>query len=178
MNFNKRKALAAVCIVMASILGDMLFVPASAQQAENFNYQATRKSHKVTGWQQGLVNRSPNLGQYYWSPITRYTETKGSRNTGKGARIGSAANNSGQHYVKPRFVPLPENHRAQFTAVEMERNSQVIGKVRFKANSKSSEIGNNSASGKCSAVLSYGDSKETEYSQNLSVSGKLYRRGQ
>jgi hypothetical protein len=177
-SISKRKAFAAVYLVIASVLGDMLFVPVSAQQAENFTYQSTRVSHKVTGWQHGLVKRSPNLGQYYWSPITRYTETKGSRHTGKGARVGGAANNSGNHYVKPRFAPLPENHRAQFSAIEMARSGEVTGKVRSKVNSKSSELRNNTASENCSAVLSYGDSKEAQYSQNLSVSGRLYRRGQ
>lgn len=176
---KKRKAFAVLYLVVATSFGDMLFVPAFAQQAESFTYKSTRTAHKVTGWQSGLVNRSPNLGQYYWSPVTRYTETRGSRHTGKGAKVGGAGNNSKSHYVKPRFAPLPENHRAQFSAVEMERNTQIVGKVRFKnANPKFSEPGRNSASENCSAVLSYGDSKEPEYRQNLSVSGKLYRSGQ
>ncbi len=138
--------------------------PARAQSATEFeNNPTTRTSHKVTGWEKGLVNRSRNLSNYYWTPQTFYTQ--GSRRTSKGARAVAPGSSGGpRQYVKAKFVPLPKNDR-------------------IKLSTSSSD--NNQAQENCSAMLSYGRANVATYAdyslkttggQNLTVKAKIYRK--
>lgn len=171
-------------------LGFALFVaymcaPANAQQAEGRTvYEYKRTAHKVSGWEHGLVKRSPNLGKYYWTPLTEYSQNKGSRRTGKGVQQASPSAQPAQtarHYVKPRFAPLPKNDRAEFSADEIQTRSGVSAKVRFdKARDQLASRRVTDSANDCSAVLTYGDKEKGEgYSykrQDLSVSGRLYNQ--
>jgi len=153
--------------------------PTGAQEAsERKVFQTSRKAHRIEGWEQGLVKKSPNLGNYYWTPITEYTQNKGSRQTGKGARPSSSSAPTVRRYVKPHFAPLPVNDRAEFSASEMESRSDLKGKVRF-PKAKDQLASGDQTNEEVSGVLTYGDGDGKGYgysesSKKLSVSGKLY----
>lgn len=162
-----------------------LCAPANAQQAESTTvYESKRTAHKVSGWEHGLVKRSPNLGKYYWTPLTEYSQNKGSRRTGKGVRQASPSGQPAQtarHYVKPRFAPLPKNDRAEFSCDEIQTRSGVSAKVSFdKARSQLASRRVTDSTNDCSAVLTYGDKEKGEgycyKRQDLSVSGRLYNQ--
>jgi len=155
--------------------------PVNAQQAETKTvYESKRTAHKVGGWEHGLIKRTPNLGKYYWTPMTEYTQNKGSRRTGKGVQTGSPTKQLTRHYVKPKFVPLPKNDRAQYSASQMtETRSAVSAKVRFdKAKDQLASRHTSDSASDCSGVLTYGDKEKGDgYSykrQDLSVTGRLY----
>lgn len=156
-------------------------VPANAQQSEDATVnQAKRTAHKVSGWEHGLVKKTPNLSKYYWTPLTEYSQNKGSRRTGKGVQSQSKPSTQlTRHYVKPRFAPLPKNDRAEFSASEIQARSNVSARVRFdKAKNQLASRRFVDTANDCSGVLTYGDKDKSEgYSykrQNLSVTGRLY----
>lgn len=170
-------------MVSVALLFCFLAACAQAEAQESSKetvFQTSRKAHRVTGWEQGLIKKTPNLSKYYWTPLTEYSQGKGSRKTGRGAHQTSGPVQTARRYVKPKFAPLPVNDRIQFSANEIEHRTEASGKVRFEKSK------NQLASGKsveavqdCSAVLTYGDDKSGGYgakSEKLSVSGKLFNR--
>ncbi|HNB21129.1 MAG TPA: hypothetical protein PKZ32_01845 [Candidatus Melainabacteria bacterium] len=151
--------------------------PANAQQAEPAAiFEGKRTAHKVRGWEHGLIKKTPNLSNYYWTPLTQYTQGKGARRTGKGVRAAERSKQLTRHYVKPRFAPLPGNGRSADTN---ETSREVSAKLRFdKAKNQLASGRPSDSATDCAAVLTYGDREKGEgYSykrQNLAVTGRLY----
>lgn len=66
----------------------------------------TVTSYRVAGWQHELTSVTPNLGNYYWEPMTkRICNT--TRTTSKGATAAPPIVSKGPQYIRPNFVPLP-----------------------------------------------------------------------
>jgi len=158
-------------------------LPAVAQDAQSITFQSSRTAHKISGWEKGLVKRSPNLGKFYWTPITKYTQTTGSRRTSKGAKQvapAEIATRRTKRYVLSKFAPLPKNDRAEFSASELENSTDVRGSVRFQKGKKQLASGDQVAgTEEVSSVLTYDDGNDyacAEKGKKLSVSGKLYSR--
>lgn len=170
----------ACCAAIATPLF-LSCLPASAQQSESASvFQAKRTAHKVSGWEHGLIKKSPNLSNYYWTPLTEYSQNKGSRRTGKGVRSAAPEKQLTRHYVKPRFAPLPKNDRAEHSASQMvETRCDASAKVRLeKAKNQLASRRPTDSANDCSGVLTYGDKEKGDgYSykrQDLSVTGRLY----
>ncbi len=163
-----------------SALISLSCLPARAQQAETTVFQSKRTAHKVSGWEHGLIKKSPNLSNYYWTPLTEYSQKKGSRRTGKGVNSAAPERQLTRHYVKPRFAPLPKNDRAEFAAGEtVETRSDVSAELSFdKAKKQLASRRAADSANECSGVLTYGDKEKGDgYSykqQALSVTGRLY----
>ncbi len=187
---SERKLCFAILSILAGF-GLMLFAaPAQAQEAEDVvTYQTKRTAYRVAGWEQGLVRTSPNLGQFYWDPQTRYMQQNGSRRTGKGVNLPTAPTSIYRSHssMKCKSAPLPENHRAQFSAEQMAARTAVSANVRFNhAKGQLASAGRGSSSQDCVGVLSYGNNGDGAYgqvagggsrSQKLSVKAQIYGKG-
>ena len=87
--------------------------------------QATVHTYRVSGWQNQLTSANPNLGNYYWEPLTRrIINTTGTTSRGATAAPPILANRTSR-YVKPMHVALPINNAAllQTNAVELPCSS-------------------------------------------------------
>jgi hypothetical protein len=161
--------------------------PAFAQETEDVvTYHSQRTAYRVAGWEQGLVRTSPNLGQFYWDPQTRYMQKNGSRRTGKGVNIPSAPTSIYRSHSSMRCKTAPL-HRAQFSAEQMAARTAVSANVRFNhAKGQLASTGRGSSDQDCFGVLSYGNNGDSAYdqaagggsrSQKLSVKAQIYGKG-
>jgi len=165
----------------------LIAAPAHAQQAEDVVVtHSKRTAYRVAGWENGLVKNNPNLSQFYWDPQTRYTQMTSSRRTGKGALPVGLPVHRTNSSMKCKTAPLPENHRAQFSAEEMAARAAVSANVRFKNSKGQLASAARGSSEECFGVLSYGDNGESAYgqaagggsrSQKLSVKAQLFGKG-
>jgi len=69
-------------LAMVAVLG---LINAQASHGNNAT-QTTVKTYRVSGWQNPLVESSPNLGNYYWEPMTKRVINT-TRHTGKQATV-------------------------------------------------------------------------------------------
>ena len=67
---------------------------------------STVTTYRVAGWQHELTSVTPNLGNYYWEPMTKRV-CNTTRTTSKGATAAPPIITRGPQYIKPNFVPLP-----------------------------------------------------------------------
>lgn len=67
----------------------------------------TTGSYRISGWENELVKGDPNLGHWNWSAMVGYTQSMGSKHTGKGATAAPLSPVAMQrsHYVKYNHVP-------------------------------------------------------------------------
>jgi hypothetical protein len=176
---SNRKIFALAASLAASLV--LFCSQAQAQDAQSITFHSKRTAHKVSGWEKGLVKRSPNLGKFYWTPMTNYTQTSGSRRTSKGAKQcgpTQTAARPAKRYVLSKFAPLPKNDRAQFSAEQLNAQTEVSLKFKSSKNQLASSRPS-MASEDVSGVLTYGDKKDYGYSETqkkLSVSGRIYTR--
>lgn len=185
----KRQLCFAILTILVGFGLFLIAAPAQAQQAEDVvTTHSQRTSYRVAGWEQGLVRTSPNLGQFYWDPQTRYTQMTSSRRTGKGVNNSAPLPIYRSHSsMKCKSAPLPENHRAQYSAEEMAARTAVSANVRFKhAKGQLASAGRDTTSQDCVGVLSYGNNGDSAYgqapgggsrSQRLLVKAQLYGKG-
>lgn len=68
--------------------------------------QSTVTTYRVAGWQNGLTSVTPNLGNYYWEPMTKRVINT-TRTTSKGATAAPPIITKGPQYVKPNYLPMP-----------------------------------------------------------------------
>jgi hypothetical protein len=66
----------------------------------------TVSTYRVSGWQNELTTITPNLGNYYWEPMTKRMVNT-TRTTSRGATAAPPIVTKGPQYVKPNFAPLP-----------------------------------------------------------------------
>lgn len=185
----KRQLCVALLSVLAGFCLLLIAAPARAQQVEDVvTTHSQRTAYRVAGWEQGLVRTSPNLGQFYWDPQTRYTQLTSSKRTGKGTNNAAPLPIYRSHSsMRCKSAPLPENHRAQYSAEEMAARSAVSAKVRFNhAKGQLASAGRDTTSQDCVGVLSYGNNGDSAYgqaaggssrSQRLLVKAQLYGKG-
>lgn len=186
---TKRKLCFAILSIFAGFGLLLIAAPAFAQQAEDVVVtHSQRTAYRVAGWETGLVRTSPNLGQFYWDPQTRYTQMTSSHRTGKGTNNAAPLPIYRSHSsMKCKSAPLPENHRAQFSAEEMaSRSTGVSAKVRFNQAQGQLASAVRGSSQHCFGVLSYGNSAESAYGQAIggssrttktSVKAQIYGKG-
>jgi len=67
---------------------------------------STITTYRVAGWQNQLTSVTPNLGNYYWEPMTKRIINT-TRTTSKGATAAPPIITRGPQYVKPNYVPMP-----------------------------------------------------------------------
>lgn len=184
----KRKLCFAFLTFIAGSGLTLLAAPAQAQQADDVVVtQSRRTSYRVAGWEHNLVKTNPNLSQFYWDPQTRYQQNTSSRRTGKGANLNAPLPMYRSHSsMKCRTAPMPENHRAQFSAEEMAARTAVSANVRFKNTKAQLASAARGSSDDCFGVLSYGNNGDSAYgqaeggssrSQKLSVKAQIYGKG-
>ena len=113
--------------------------------------------------------------------MTQYTQNSGSSRTSKGAKQScpsETAARPAKRYILSKFAPLPKNNRAQFSAEQINAQSEVSLKFKSSKNQLASSKPSVSSED-VSGVLTYGDQKDYGYSEKqkkLSVSGKIYTR--
>lgn len=73
---------------------------------------STVTTYRVSGWQNQLTSVTPNLGNYYWEPMTKRIINT-TRTTSKGATAAPPIVTRGPQYVKPNHVNLPVVDRPQ-----------------------------------------------------------------
>lgn len=187
---TKRKLCFAILSIVSGSGLLLTAAPVYAQEAEDVvTYHSKRTAYRVAGWEQGLVRTSPNLGQFYWDPQTRYMQMNGSRHTGKGVNIPSGPTSIYRSHssMRCKTAPLPENHRAQFSAEQMAARTAVSANVRFNhAKGQLASTGPGASDQDCFGVLSYGNNGDSAYdqaagggsrSQKLSVKAQIYGKG-
>ncbi len=187
---TKRKLCFAILSIVAGFGLILIAAPANAQEAEDaVTFSTKRTSYRVAGWEQGLVRTSPNLGQFYWDPQTRYMQKNGSRRTNKGVNVPSAPTNVYRSHssMKCKKAPMPENDRIHWSTNETASRTSVNAKVRFNhAQGQLASTGRGSSDQDCFGVLSYGNNSESAYgqvaggnarSQKLSVKAQLFGKG-
>lgn len=185
----KRKLCFAILTILAGF-GLLIFAaPAQAQQADDVVVtRSQRTAYRVAGWESGLVKTSPNLGQFYWDPQTRYTQLTSSRRTGKGTNNSAPLPIYRSHSsMRCKSAPLPENHRAQYSAEEMAaRSTAVNAKLRFNHAKGQLASAGQGSSQDCFGILSYGNNRESTYGQaagggsnvtKTSVKAQFYGKG-
>ena len=97
---------------------------ANAQGLEGRTIRYTTGPIITRGWEAELVKGTPNLGRYYWNPITSMGQAY--------KKIPSTvALKPGSIYVKPVQVPLPLAHR---TPIEARANRQLQTSARLTSN--------------------------------------------
>lgn len=75
--------------------------------------QTTVRTYRVVGWQNELTAANPNLGNYYWEPLTKRIINT-TRTTSKGATAAPAiVPGNSAHYQKPIHAALPVNSNVQ-----------------------------------------------------------------
>ncbi len=168
----------------------MLFAaPAQAQEAEDVvTYQTKRTAYRVAGWEQGLVRTSPNLGQFIEDPQTATCNRMALAVPARSQRTNRPTSIYRSHSsMKCKSAPMPENHRAQFSAEQMAARTAVSANVQFNhAKGQLASAGRGSSSQDCVGVLSYGNNGDSAYgqvagggsrSQKLSVKYQIYGKG-
>lgn len=183
----KRKLCFAFLTFIAGSGLTLIAAPAHAQQADDVVVtQSKRTAYRVAGWEHNLVRTNPNLSQFYWDPQTRYTQMTSSRRTGKGAQPVGLPIHRTNSSMKCKTAPLPENHRAQFSAEEMATRTAVSANVRFKNTKGQLASAARGSTDDCFGVLSYGNNGDSAYgqtaggssrSQKLSVKAQIYGKG-
>jgi hypothetical protein len=104
--------------------GSRRVVTTSAQQAgERPGVRYTTGYTESSGWEQSLVKGQPNLGRWNWSPIVSYTQSVGSRPTGKGASAAPSIVPRTSHYVKYNHCALPVAAQPSVNSYSAESNS-------------------------------------------------------
>ncbi|HIA53977.1 MAG TPA: hypothetical protein EYN91_18105 [Candidatus Melainabacteria bacterium] len=174
---TKRKLCFAILTILAGFGLAIFAAPAQAQQADDVVVtHSQRTAYRVAGWETGLVRNSPNLGQFYWDPQTRYTQLTSSRRTGKGTNNSSAPLPIYRSHssMRCKSAPLPENHRAQYSAEELAaRSTAVNARLRFNhANGQLASAGRGSSED-CFGVLSYGNNGDNSYGQAAGGSSRV-----
>lgn len=75
--------------------------------------QSTVRTYRVVGWQNELTAANPNLGNYYWEPMTKRIINT-TKTTSKGATAAPAiVVNRTSHYQKPTHAALPASDVVQ-----------------------------------------------------------------
>jgi len=172
----KRKLCFAILSTISGLGLFILCAPAQAQQAEDVVVtHSQRTAYRVAGWESGLVKTSPNLGQFYWDPQTRYTQLTSSRRTGKGTNNSAPLPIYRSHSsMRCKSAPLPENHRAQYSAEEIaSRSAAVSAKLRFNHAQGQLASASRGSSQDCFGVLSYGNNTESTYGQAAGGSSRV-----
>lgn len=147
-------------------------------------YKTPRKAYIVSGWENDLVKGSPNLGNYYWNPTTRYFQKTGSKRTGRQANFAHAPQKQ-SHYVKPIHAPLPQVDRQLTTQADVSGrlSSQDVSAAlkRRQVNPERGVYGTGSSE-EVNGVLTYSNTYQSGsaaagagYNQKLTVKGELYR---
>src|SRR5262249_7610097 len=91
-----------------------------------------------SGWEQGLVEGTPNLGHFYWSPITGYSQSyvkaplPVNENLKAASRQPLQLRPAGSIYVKPIHVPLPANNTPKRASVQSATQLRVAGSIYVK----------------------------------------------
>lgn len=185
---TKRQLCYAFLALIAGFGLCLFSAPAHAQEAGDIvTYQTKRTAYRVAGWEKGLVKSSPNLGQFYWDPMTRYLQKSGSRRTGKGANINVPSGQHVSHYVRPKAAAMPINPNAGYAAAsEASSRACVSANLRYQHAQGKLATASRGSSDDCYGVLSYGNNGDSAYgqsagggsrSQKLSVKAQLYGRG-
>ncbi len=115
-----------------------LIITATAQSAYAGNKPAyvshVRSVYVNTDWQDPLVGRTPNLGNFYWMPQSGETDTMHSASSRARAAIGTSR-------TKPQAIhaPLPQPVSATTTAKRTIRTSTSIA-ATYKRNTDSTAV--------------------------------------
>lgn len=67
---------------------------------------STVTTYRVSGWQNELTSVTPNLGNYYWEPMTKRIVNT-TKTTSRGATAAPPIITKGPQYIKPNFAPMP-----------------------------------------------------------------------
>lgn len=86
---------------------------------------STVSTYRVTGWQNELTSVTPNLGNYYWEPMTKRIINT-TRTTSKGATAAPPIITKGPQYIKPNYLPMPVvNHPQPKMAIAQALPTQM-----------------------------------------------------
>lgn len=130
-------ALLRIALIVAVTL---LMASKDEAQAEQLlpgrSIRYTSGSATSSGWEQGLVEGTPNLGHFYWSPITSYSQNyvkvplPANKNLEKAGNQPVQLRPSGSIYAKPIHVPLPANQNHVNASIQTA--NRVVGSVYAK----------------------------------------------
>lgn len=140
------------------IAGILLAIPASPAFAESKAPPAVRTTIgavRVKGWESDLVHSDPNLGNWYWSPITNYIQGGPTQRTGKGAQAAlTIVRRPASKYISNSNPHTNSFGRAERTsphgrtAAGMHAQTAVLSYASYSSSSLSSDF--SSASGSLS----------------------------
>lgn len=179
---SKRRLCIAIISLVSALGMGFVSAPANAQAASEVTTK--RVSYRVSGWEHDLVKNDHNLSQFYWDPMTRYRQLKGSKHTGKGANTGAPVKQV-SHYIKPKTAAMPVNPRAAEAYNESRTGTSVSANLRFNNTNAQLASERGDSSQETYGVLSYGDHYVSPFqssgsgskSQKLSVKAQLYGKG-
>ena len=94
--------------------------------AHTVSQQTTVRTYRVVGWQNELTAANPNLGNFYWEPMTKRIINT-TKTTSKGATAAPAiVSNRTSHYQKPLHVALPVNIDVQLQTNAVVNSSRPV----------------------------------------------------
>ncbi|HEY9784862.1 MAG TPA: hypothetical protein V6D17_05625 [Candidatus Obscuribacterales bacterium] len=176
---SKKPSWLALSLFASILVGCQLKAQAQVQTTEEVTY-GKRTAYSVSGWERDLVKADPNLGNFYWNPITKYTQSKGSRRTSR-QTVHVSPQEFRSRYMKPIHTQLPTASKGASGTLA---SSSVSANLKYKRQQGESALQGSGSSENVSAVLSYGNSYNyssgqgdgySSRSQKLSVKGEIYK---
>jgi hypothetical protein len=107
--FSSRSYLLLVLPMLCSAANQECYANPGDLISHNVSHTVTHSTvstYRVAGWQNSLTGATPNLGNYYWEPMTKRVINT-TRTTSKGATEAPTIVNRGPQYVKPTHARLP-----------------------------------------------------------------------
>ena len=102
--------------------------------AHTVSQQTTVRTYRVVGWQNELTAANPNLGNFYWEPLTKRIINT-TRTTSKGATAAPAiVLDKTAHYSKPNHAALPITNVALQTDLAYNQPRSSSGRVAQRTN--------------------------------------------
>lgn len=107
--FSSRSNLLLVLPMLCSAANQECYANPGDLISHNVSHTVTHSTvstYRVTGWQNSLTGATPNLGNYYWEPMTKRVINT-TRTTSKGATAAPTIVNREPQYIKPTHARLP-----------------------------------------------------------------------
>ncbi len=102
--------------------------------AHTVSQQTTVRTYRVVGWQNALTAANPNLGNFYWEPLTKRIINT-TKTTSKGATAAPAiVLDKTSHYSKLNHAALPTTNVALQTDVAYNQSRSSSGRVAQRIN--------------------------------------------
>ncbi len=127
----------ALCLAVALLMA-MQDTALAEQLRPGRSIRYTSGSATSSGWEQGLVEGTPNLGHFYWSPITSYSQNyikiplPVNKNLEKASNHPGQLRPAGSIYAKPIHVPLPSNKNLVNAGVQSAAQLRMAGSIYAK----------------------------------------------